>query len=59
MKGYDMKRHVITPSGVQGLAPVTSVVRRVAAKHSISLKPVKSAKEDLSLEQFDMRKKMK
>ena len=58
MKGYDMKRHIITPAGVQGLAPVTSV-RRVAAKHSISLKPVKSAKEDLSLEQFDMRKKMK
>lgn len=44
-------------SAVEGLAPVTRV-QRVAAKHNVTSKVVKSAKDHFTLAQFDMRKKM-
>ena len=49
--------HFIKIAAVEGLAPVTRV-QRVAAKHSVTSKVVKSAKDHFTLAQFDMRKKM-
>ena len=52
-----VKHPFFTPAGIKGLAPVTRV-QRVAAKHSVTSKVVKSAKDHFTLAQFDMRKKM-
>lgn len=49
--------HFIKIAAVEGLAPVTRV-QRVAAKHNVTSKVVKSAKDHFTLAQFDMRKKM-
>ncbi len=57
MKSYSTKMHAITPAGVEGLAPVTRV-HRVAAKHTVSFMVVKCSKENPTLVEFGMSKKM-
>jgi hypothetical protein len=57
MKSYSTKMHAITPAGVEGLAPVTRV-HRVAANHTVSFMVVKCSKENPTLVEFGMSKKM-